>query len=122
MEYSVKIKETTRELTKREQILFCDTTNTIKLNDIEVGNPIRIKPVDYAVLSVHNEFLKDKQDFEQYVIIDDTGARYVTGSQSFFNAFINIWEQMEGEPFEIDVYKIPSKNYKDKFIITCSIV
>ena len=122
MEYSVKIKETTRELTKREQILFCDTTNTIKLNDIEVGNSIRIKPVDYAVLGVHNDFLKDRQDFEQYVIIDDTGARYVTGSNSFFNTFENIWEQMEGEPFEIDAYKIPSKNHKDKFIITCSIV
>ena len=59
-------------------------------------------------------------------IVSDAGMRYVTGSDSFWSSFIDIWDDMkEGEDpedFSIRVYKRPSKNYSGKSFLTCSLV
>ena len=59
-----------------------------------------------------------------YVIIDKNGDKYVTGSLSFWNSFMDIYTEMLGEDEEwsIKAYKLDSKNYKGKKFLTCSII
>ena len=122
--YSVKISECSRELTARERIYLKDTTNAIKLDEVVTDEkPFNFKPVDYAILSVHNEKAQGDKDYEQYVIMAEDGNKYYTGSSSFWNAFYEIWSEMDGcgEEYSIDAYKLDSKNYKGKKFLTCSI-
>lgn len=128
--YSVQIIESTHTLTAREKILMKDTTNARKI-DTEAdlyranGEDFIITPADYVILSVHNEKSKDRKDYENYLIIDKDGTKYVTGSPSFWTSFKSIWDSMkeEGdEEFQISVYKVPSKNYSGKDFLTCSII
>ena len=66
-------------------------------------------------------YIKDKD-----VIIDVGGNKYVTGSESFFTRFIEIFQTMAedapGEEYQIECYKKPSKNYAGKSFISCSLV
>ena len=125
-EFNITIKESSKtDLTARERVLLKDTSNAIKLDEVvtEDGTPFVLSPAAYAVLAVHNEKAKsDDKDYEQYLILDSDGNKYVTGSQSFWNSFADIWSDMEGEPFELSIYKKPSKNYTGKCFLTCSIV
>lgn len=124
--FSVRVSESSKTLTAREKLMFSDTTNATKLDEIvTTSSPVVIRPVDYVILSVHNE-KSENVEYDVYVLVDDNGNKYITGSQSFWNSFADIWETMkdsgENEPFEIEVYKKESKNYKGKFFLTCSIV
>ena len=101
-----------------------DTTNAIKLDEaITDETPLVISPAAYAVLAIHNE-KSDNPDYENYVIIDRGGTKFVTGSPSFWSSFCEIWEEMknESEEYSIEVYKRDSKNYKGKQFLTCSII
>lgn len=121
--YSVEIKETSKQLSAKERIAIKDTSNALKL-DIECEeNGVVITPVAFAILSIHNE-KSDNKDYENYVITDKDGTKYVTGSESFWNAFISIWDEMQEEEEEwgIKAYKLDSKNYKGKKFLTCSII
>lgn len=121
--YSVEIKETSKQLSAKERIAIKDTSNALKL-DIECEeNGVVITPVAFAILSIHNE-KSDNKDYENYVITDKDGTKYVTGSESFWNAFISIWDEMQNEEEEwgIKVYKLDSNNYKGKKFLTCSII
>lgn len=120
--YKVTIKESSKELNARERIMLKDTTNAIKLDEA-AEDKLVITPVAYAVLGIHNE-KSDNVDYDNYIIVDDAGNKYVTGSESFWKSFIDIWLEMadEKEPYQIEVYKLESKNYKGKQFITCSIV
>ena len=121
--YSVEIKETSRELTAKQRIALKDTSDAFKLDTVCDEDGVIIDPIDYAVLAIHNE-KTDNVDYENYVIIDKNGDKYVTGSQSFWNSFMNIYDEMRGEEEEwaIKVYKLDSKNYKGKKFLTCSII
>ena len=101
-----------------------DTRNAIKLDEAVSETPLVISPDYYAVLDVHNEKSKEDKDFQNYVVVDTDGNKYVTGSTSFFEAFTEIVEEMDGtgEEYQIEIYKLDSKNYKGKQFITCSIV
>lgn len=120
--YSVVIKESSMELTKKERIAYKDTTNTQSLDALTQDGNVLIEPVGYVILGIHNE-KADPTDYENYIVIDKTGVRYRTGSQSFWNAFINIFEELadETEPWCITVYRKPSKNRQGKDFITCSL-
>lgn len=120
--YSVEIKETSRELKPKQRIAIKDTSDAIKL-DTACDEAIIIEPVDYAILSIHNE-KSDNKDYEIYVIIDNNGDKYITGSASFWSSFMDIYNEMQGEDeaWSIKVYKLDSKNYKGKKFITCSII
>ena len=121
--YEVKITECSKELTAKERIAIKDTTNAIKLDEAtKGGNHVTINVDYYAILSVHNEKSEDV-DYDNYIIVDTTGEKYVTGSNSFFNSFKNIYDEMAGEDedWALDVYTMPSKNYSGKEFITCSI-
>lgn len=126
MSYKVEIEEASKAFSKREAIKIKDVSNAVKFDEIAEGSPVVITPAAYAVLLVHNDKSENK-DYPLYIILDTDGNKYMTGSESFWNSFIDIWEEMtdgedEPEEFEIEVYKKDSKNYKGKKFLTCSIV
>ena len=121
--YSVKIMNASKELSARDRVAVKDTTNAIALDDATRDSPLVIAFDYYVELAVHNEKSEDK-DYKKYVVVDKSGNKFVTGSESFFTAMIEIMDEMSdsGEDFEIQVYRMPSKNYKGKEFLTCSIV
>ena len=127
--YSATIVEASRELTPRERVMFKDTQNAISMNDFaeqakaEGGKAIIENVKDYVHILVHNDKSDDK-DYDNYLIIDANGDKYVTGSQAFWNAFMDIYKEMqnETEPWGIQLNLIPSKNYKGKNVLTCSLI
>lgn len=120
--YKVEINESSKVLSARERIRLKDTTNAIKLDEALADGDIIITPVEYAILDIHNEKAEDK-DYENYIIVDKSGTKYVTGSRSFWNSFAEIYEEMrdEDEEYSILAYRVESKNYKGKYFLTCSI-
>lgn len=123
-DYEVKINSVSKELTARERVMLKDTRNAVKLDEAVKDTPLVISPAYYAVLDIHNEKSKEDKDFQNFIVVDTAGNKYVTGSTSFFEAFTEIVEEMSGtgEDYEIEIYKLDSKNYKGKQFITCSIV
>ena len=124
--YSVEIKESSRDLTVREKIALKDYSNAVALDTaLDDVDQLTIFPIAYVVLSVHNEHSKQDKDYEKVVIIDNAGNKYVTGSQSFFTAFKDIFDTMAkeapDEEYAIDVFKKSSKNYSGKSFISCAL-
>lgn len=124
-DYIVKITDASRELTAREKLKFADTQACISLDALidENGGKVVFKPVDYVCLSIHNDY-SENVDYTKFIVIASDGNMYATGSQSFEDSFIQIVETMKdsGESdFEIECYKVKSKNYNGSFI-KCSIV
>lgn len=121
--FEAKIREASKELSAKERVKFKDTTNAIQLDDATKDSSLVISPDFYVILDIHNEHSEDK-DYVKYVIVDKSGNKFVTGSESFFSAFKAIIDEMNGtdEEYEVEVYRLPSKNYKGKEFLTCSIV
>lgn len=121
--YSVNIREVSRNITAKERVMLKDTTNAISLDEVTQGAKFVFEPDYYAILDVHNDKSEDK-DYVKYIIVDKAGTKMVTGSESFFTSFRSIMDEMAGsdEEFSIEAYRMPSKNYKGKEFITCSIV
>lgn len=120
--YHVEIQESTKDLTARERILMKDISNAIKLDEAtENGQVVEIAPKGYAILNVHNE-KADQKEYKKYIIWDNE-QRYVTGSESFWSTFVDIFADMkdEEEEYTIVVFKKDSQNYKGKQFLTCSI-
>ena len=120
--YSVSIKESSRELTAKQRIALKDTTNAVKLDEATQVEPVIINVDMYAILAIHNE-KSENPDYDNYIVVDKNGTKYVTGSASFWSSFMDIFTEMEGEDeaWTLKVYRVPSKNYKGKDFITCSI-
>lgn len=124
--FEVRIVDSSMELTHKQKVALKDTSRAIKLDEAcSDGNELQIKPTGYAILSVHND-KADNPDYTQYLIIDGSGERYVTGSNSFWRSFLDIWEEMtddteDNEEWSLIIYKKDSKNYKGKQFLTCSI-
>lgn len=123
LDYRAEIAETSIEnLTKRDVLKYTDTSKAIGLDKILAGGEVlTVSPIAYCVLDVHNEKAKDDKDYNQYLIITKD-EMYVTGSKSFWNSFKHIFDTMQGEEYDIDIYRMESKNYAGKYFITCSIV
>lgn len=127
--YSATISDTSMELTARERIMFKDTQNAVSLLDLAKdakandAKAIVENIKGYVVLDIHNE-KSDDVDYKNYLIVDGNGDKYVTGSQSFMNSFMDIFNEMKNEtdPWSIQLNLLPSKNYKDKEILTCSLI
>ena len=122
--YSVTILEASKELSPKEKVMMKDTTNAIKLDEATKEGDVLIHVDYYVVLSVHNS-KADREDYDVYLIADKDGTKYVTGSPSFWSSFLDIMAEMTGvtdEEWGVKVYKVPSKNYKGKDFITCSVV
>lgn len=129
--YKSEITFASKELTKREKVMLSDVSSATKFDEVLKGvdETFDIEPAAYAVVSIENDKAKGEKQYEVIVILDAAGNKFVTGSQSFREAFIGIWEQMtdngviaEGEEFSIRVYKRPSKNYSGKAFISCALI
>lgn len=120
--YSVSIAKASKELSAKERIQLKDTTSAMKLDEVTQTEAVVIHPAMYAELDIHNE-MSDNKDYKNYILVDVDGTKYVTGSDSFWTSFMDIAREMENETEEwaIKVYRMPSKNYKGKEFITCSI-
>lgn len=121
--YEVKVAEVSRELTGKQKIQLKDTTDCVRLDKATQEGAVLIDVDFWAELEIHNEKSDDK-DYKNYVVVDKDGTRYVTGSESFWSAFRNIFDDMAGsdESWQLKVYRMPSKNRQGKDFITCSIV
>lgn len=121
--YEAVVKEASKQLTAKERISIKDTSNCIQLDEATKSGKVIIEPDFYAVLAIHNEKSDDK-DYEKYVVVAKDGTKYCTGSVSFLEALKGIIDEMSGEEeeYKIEVYRLPSKNYKGKEFLTCSIV
>lgn len=121
--YKVEIKDASVELTKKQKIMLKDTTGAMKLDVATQEGPVLINPALWAILDIHNE-KSSNPDYFNYIVIDKDGSKYVTGSESFWSTFYDIWADMQGEEedWSIRVYRSPSKNYTGKDFLTCSIV
>ena len=122
-DYSVTVKEVSKDLTHKERVQITDLTDCVKLDKATQEGPVLIDLDYYAVLDIHNEKTDDK-DYQNYVVADKNGTRYCTGSKSFFNSLVDICDEMAGsdEEWQIKAYRKPSKNREGKDFITCSIV
>lgn len=121
--YATRIIDASKELSKKEAVMLKDTSDCIKLDEALKDGAITFKPEYYAVVGVHNE-KSDNKDYQVYVVVDETGNKYVTGSDSFFTSFKDIYSDMCGsdEEWALKVYKLDSKNYTGRQFITCSII
>ena len=124
--YKAEVTYSSKELTVKEKMILKDGSDAIQLDKATQEGEVVIKPSYYGVINVHNEKSKDRKDYPVYAIVDVDGTKYVTGSQSFWNAFSDIMDEIaddeSGEEYAIRIYRRPSKNYSGKDFITCSIV
>ena len=126
--YTATIIESSREFSAKERVMFKDLGNAESMIDyaraaIEQSAKATIDVADYAVISIHNE-ATDDVDYTNYLLIDKNGNKYYTGSESFWNSFKNIYNEMKDsdEEWGIELNLLPSKNYKGKEILTCSLI
>ena len=122
--YKAEIKASSKEFTAKERIMMKDFSDAEQFDDIIDTTPLIITPESWAEIAVHNENSKNDKDYTKYVIIDKDDRKYITGSNSFWDSFMDIWGDMSGEDEEwaIKVYKKKSNNYAGKCFLTCSIV
>lgn len=122
-DYKVTIASARKALSGKEKVMVKDFTNALSIDEHTNNGSLVLTIENVIECDVHNPASEDK-DYKKYVIIDGTGNKYVTGSESCITTLLDILDEMEGdnEPFEIEFYKKESKNYKGKSFITCSIV
>lgn len=123
--YSASIRFGSREFTARERIILKDRSNAHKLDELCAdGAKVEIMVQDYAIVAIHNE-KSENPDYENLIIVQPDGEKFVTGSPSFIRAFMDIAAELEEEAeegFPVCAYKLDSKNYKGKQFLTCSLV
>ena len=126
--YSATIEESSRELTPKERVMFKDLGNAANLNDyakesMAAGVKAIISVKDWAIIAVHNEASEDV-DYKNYLLVDENGNKYYTGSISFWNKFMDIYSEMKevNEDWSIELNLVPSKKYAGKEALTCSLV
>lgn len=122
--YKAMVEDASWTMTAREKLRYTDLTDVIQLDEATQSGDVIIDVDKWAVINVHNE-KSDTVDYMKYVIIDKDEQVYVTGSESFWKSFVQIYEVMseEGEPtYSIKAYRRESKNYKGKDFLTCRII
>lgn len=122
--YKANIAFASKELTGKEKVMLKDLTNATSLDDATDGNAPLVVDLDYyALIHIHNERSENKE-YDVCVIVDKAGTKYRTGSESFRTSLEEIVEDMAdtGEEWSLSIYRMPSKNYKGKSFITCSVV
>lgn len=123
-DYKATVEAASWEMSAREKLRYTDFTDVIQIDEATQAEDIIIDVDKWVVVMVHNE-KSDTIDYKKYVIIDKEGQVYVTGSESFWRSFIEIYEVMSDEEetvYSIKVYRRESKNYKGKDFLTCRII
>ena len=125
-QYEVTIRESSKELTPKERNKIKDLSNSQNLDALTQNEEsVVINYAYHVILDIHNEKSKDRPDYQNIVVVDKDGNKFNTGSNSFITALEEIIDEMADageEDIEIEVYRKPSKNYKGKDFITCSVI
>ena len=121
--YNVTIVKASKELSHKERVRMKDTTNALSLDEVTQDGPVLIDLDFYTVLNVHNE-KSESIDYTVCILVDKAGTKYRTGSPSFLTALDEIMVDMADcdEDWQLEVSRRPSKNYKGKEFLTCSVV
>lgn len=121
-DYSVQIVEGSKEFTGKQAVMIKDTQNSLGLNDLTKDGEFVFKPIDYAVLEIHNEKSENK-DYMVYVFITADGDMYSTSSTNLFETITDIITDMTdcSEDWGIRVFQKPSKNRSGQTFLTCSV-
>ena len=127
--YSVKIVNSSRQLTAKERIAMKNFDSAIALDDLipDDGTGVKeiLKIVDFVVCEVHNE-KSDNKDYTKFILIAEDGQKYITGSRPLYDSFMSIYDEMldaeDNEEWSIAVYRRDSNNFKGKTFLTCEIV
>lgn len=122
MAYTAEIVKCNKELTKKERVMYKNASDAIRLDAATEKGSVVITPAIWMELAVHNDKSKNNPDYSQYIIVDKDGTAYLTGSENLMANFYSIAEEMEGEEFEVEVYRKPSKNYSGKEFLTCKLI
>lgn len=125
--YSAEITEVVGlDLTKKQIVAITTSDTSLPLDAyVEEHGEFEIENISgYVKVQIHNEQAKgEDKDYAKYIILTDDGESYSTGSESFMNTFINIFENMEGEDdWGIKVLRKPSKNFSGKYFLTCAVI
>ena len=108
-----------RELSKKERVAIKNEVSFVRLDkETENGQHLVIIPDWYVILEVTS----DTSSFKKIIVADKNGVHYTTGSETFMSRFADIFSEMEGEEFELDVYSCESKKYAGKYYITCDMI
>ena len=128
MSYSAKIIESSKELSLVEKIRGKDLSVCKSLDEVvgefeQAGEKFHIDFAYYMIIHIVNDKSEDKE-YDNYVIVDRTGESYRTGSNSFWESFKDIYNEVRDageENFTIECYRKPSKNYANKYFLSCTI-
>ena len=113
MAYKAKVVKATKEVSAREKIRLKNFSDFIQLDEA-TENDSALIDIDY-VATVHVE--NDKSDNPEYykqVYIDKNGQGYVSGSETLFRQFEDIYEEMKNEGLESRCTKHHLKTLKGK--------
>lgn len=124
--FTSTIIDSSFEMTARERIKFKDLTDAIKLDkETSENGSLKLTIANFAILQIHNGKSKNNPDYKNYMYIDEEGKKYVSGSESLWNAFKDIYDELHAdgdtEPITLIFYRVPSKNYAGKDFLTCSL-
>lgn len=122
--YNSQIVFSTKELSPKEKVSIKKGTNALKFDEVVTDEGYELD-LDYAAaLAIHNEKNeKGEKDYNTYILVDKDGTRYTTSSTSFWESFMEIYEELKDETdWKLLVCKKPSKNYSGKFFLTCDVI
>jgi len=126
--FSAVIRESSRELSAKERVMYKDLSNATSLVDYVKecranDGKATVDYAEYAIVDVHNESA-DNKDYTVYLFIDKAGNKYYTSSEPAWNSFTEILKEMKDETEEwgLEFNLTPSKKYNGKEILTCSLI
>ena len=117
-----EVIDSSRELSAKERIKVKQKAGCIQLNNAVSVDNLVITPDFWAVVRIESD--KAEEPYLNYIVADVDGTMYTTGSESFWNAFKEIWDEMstESEPWMVQVFKADSANRDGQKFITCTVL
>lgn len=133
--YTVTVKESFKELSKREKVRFKSAQEKVSLSDEVKKAPVTFQPNNVVVLAIHNPHTKERQedgttkriekDYLEIIVETKEGVLYSTSSESLYSSLMDIMMDMDEdedtEPYEVRVFEKPSANFAGNFL-TCELL
>lgn len=133
-DYDVTVVASSFEkLRGRDRLRYTNFSTMLQMDDIvnEDGTKVPLDITGYVKAHVHNGQIEES-DYDKLVLIGKDGDLFVTGSDSFTDSFIEIFEALtddfvdDGIPvnervYPIIAYKRPSNNIKGKTFLCCGV-
>lgn len=124
--FKVDILQSQKELSAVEKIRVKDTAGATKLDAfVPETEHVIIGITNIVQMHVTNDKLTDPE-YDVCLCIGEDGTNYITGSESFISSVSSIIDDLadsglEYDVFDLEVYKLPSKNYQGRSFIKASL-